>query len=39
MEIGRPETEREIEVLPFEEPLPAPAPLEEPAVEPDRVPA
>lgn len=39
MEIGRPETEREIEVLPLEEPLPSPAPVEEPAVQPERVPA
>jgi hypothetical protein len=39
MEIGRPETEREIEVLPFEEPLPVPAPFEEPVHEPDPVPA
>ena len=39
MEIGSPDTEREIEVRPHEEPLPAPVPVEEPVVEPERVPA
>jgi len=34
MEIGAPETEREIEITPLEEPVPAPAPAEEPAAEP-----
>jgi hypothetical protein len=37
VEIGRPETEREIEVAPLEEPVPTVAPA--PAVEPERVPA
>ena len=36
MEIGAPETEREIEVTPLEEPVPAPAPIEEPVEEPAR---
>ncbi len=39
MEIGRPETEREIEVAPLEEPVPTTAPAEAPVVEPDLVPA
>jgi hypothetical protein len=39
VEIGRPETEREIEVLPLEEPVPLPAPEHEPAVAPDVAPA
>jgi hypothetical protein len=39
VEIGGPETEREIEVLPLEEPVPRPAPETEPAVEPDTAPA
>jgi hypothetical protein len=30
MDIGRPETEREIEIAPLEEPLPDPAPIAEP---------
>jgi hypothetical protein len=36
MEIGEPETERELEVTPLEEPvpLPAPAPAETPVEEP-----
>jgi hypothetical protein len=34
MDIGAPETEREIEIAPLEEPVPTPAPAEEPAVEP-----
>jgi hypothetical protein len=34
MDIGAPETEREIEISPLEEPVPAPAPVEEPAEEP-----
>ena len=34
MDIGLPETEREIEVTPLEEPVPAPAPVEEPQEEP-----
>ncbi len=34
MEIGAPETEREIEVTPLEEPVPTPAPAEKPAEEP-----
>lgn len=38
MEIGRPETEREIEVIPLEEPVPTPAPAREPAIEPEREP-
>jgi hypothetical protein len=38
VEIGKPETEREIQVSPLEEPVPAPAPEREPAVEPDRTP-
>jgi hypothetical protein len=34
MEIGAPDTEREIEVVPLEEPVPTPSPLEEPVQEP-----
>ena len=34
MDIGAPETEREIEITPLEEPVPLPAPAEEPAGEP-----
>ena len=34
MDIGLPETEREIEITPVEEPLPDPAPIEQPAEEP-----
>jgi hypothetical protein len=34
MEIGAPETEREIEVTPLEEPVPTPAPAEKPVDEP-----
>jgi hypothetical protein len=34
MEIGVPETEREIEIIPFEEPVPGPAPVVEPVEEP-----
>jgi hypothetical protein len=34
MDIGAPETEREIEVAPLEEPVPVPAPVEAPAEEP-----
>jgi hypothetical protein len=34
MDIGEPETEREIEVLPLEEPVPTPAPLQEPVADP-----
>jgi hypothetical protein len=34
VDIGSPDTEREIEVLPFEEPVPSPAPAEQPAEEP-----
>jgi hypothetical protein len=34
MEIGAPETEREIEVTPLEEPVPTPAPAEIPTEEP-----
>jgi hypothetical protein len=34
MEIGLPETEREIEITPLEEPVPAPAPVEEPVEQP-----
>jgi hypothetical protein len=36
MDIGKPDTEREIEVIPVEEPLPrtAPVPVEEPLEEP-----
>jgi hypothetical protein len=34
MDIGVPDTEREIEIAPLEEPVPLPAPAEEPAEEP-----
>jgi hypothetical protein len=34
VEIGAPDTEREIEVIPLEEPVPSTAPAEEPATEP-----
>lgn len=34
MEIGLPETEREIEITPLEEPVPAPNPVEEPVEQP-----
>jgi hypothetical protein len=34
MDIGVPETEREIEITPLEEPVPAPAPVEAPKEEP-----
>jgi hypothetical protein len=34
MDIGTPETEREIEISPVEEPVPLPAPVEEPVEEP-----
>jgi hypothetical protein len=34
MEIGLPETEREIEIAPLEEPVPEPVPVEEPVEEP-----
>jgi hypothetical protein len=34
MEIGLPETEREIEIAPLEEPVPEPFPVEEPVEEP-----
>ena len=34
MEIGAPDTEREVEIAPLEEPVPMPAPIEEPAEEP-----
>jgi hypothetical protein len=34
MDIGVPETEREIEITPLEEPLPRPTPVEEPIEEP-----
>jgi hypothetical protein len=34
MDIGLPETEREIEIMPLEEPVPAPTPVEEPQEEP-----
>lgn len=34
MDIGSPDTEREVEVLPLEEPVPGPAPAEQPAEEP-----
>jgi hypothetical protein len=30
MDIGAPDTEREIEIAPLEEPVPSPAPAEEP---------
>jgi hypothetical protein len=34
MDIGPPETEREIEITPLEEPVPVPAPVEVPQEEP-----
>jgi hypothetical protein len=34
VDIGDPNTEREIEVLPLEEPVPSPGPAQEPAEEP-----
>jgi hypothetical protein len=34
MEIGAPDTEREIEIVPLEEPVPVPAPAEKPVEEP-----
>jgi hypothetical protein len=34
MDIGVPETEREIEITPLEEPLPRPTPVEEPVEDP-----
>jgi hypothetical protein len=34
LDIGKPDTEREIRVVPVEEPLPATAPVEEPAEQP-----
>ena len=34
MDIGAPETEREIEIAPLEEPVPVPAPVEAPAEDP-----
>jgi hypothetical protein len=34
MDIGVPETEREIEIVPLEEPVPGPAPVEQPIEEP-----
>jgi len=34
MDIGEPDTEREVEVSPLEEPVPSTAPADEPAVEP-----
>ena len=34
MDIGVPETEREIEIAPLEEPVPEPAPVVEPVEEP-----
>jgi hypothetical protein len=34
MDIGDPDTEREIEVVPLDEPVPAPLPVEEPSEEP-----
>jgi hypothetical protein len=33
MDIGVPETEREIEIIPLEEPVPGPSPVVEPPVE------
>jgi len=37
MDIGDPDTEREIEVVPNEEPVPTPAPVEQPVEEPSGV--
>ena len=34
MDIGLPETEQEIEIMPLEEPVPAPPPVETPQEEP-----
>lgn len=34
MDIGKPDTEREIEVMPLEEPVPREAPVEQPREEP-----
>ena len=34
MEIGAPDTEREIKIVPLEEPVPVPAPAEKPVEEP-----
>jgi hypothetical protein len=34
MEIGVPDTEREIEITPLEEPVPTPTPVEEPVEQP-----
>jgi hypothetical protein len=34
MDVGTPDTEREIDVIPFEEPVPTPAPVLEPAAGP-----
>jgi hypothetical protein len=34
MDIGLPETEREIEITPLEEPVPGPTPVEQPVEEP-----
>jgi hypothetical protein len=34
VDIGDPNTEREVEVLPLEEPIPSPAPAQEPVEEP-----
>jgi hypothetical protein len=34
MDIGVPETEREVEITPLEEPVPSPSPVEEPVQEP-----
>jgi hypothetical protein len=34
MEIGAPDTEREIEIVPLDEPVPVPAPAEAPVEEP-----
>ena len=36
MDIGEPDTEREIEIVPLEEPVPTPAPVEKPEREPVR---
>jgi hypothetical protein len=35
MEIGLPDTERELEIAPLEEPVPVPAEQPEPALEPE----
>ena len=39
MDIGKPDTEREIEVRPVEEPVPSPAPAERPAPAEQPIPA